>query len=102
MTYQWVDYDPNFIAQRYDRLADIIPFFDWLFFIPAGLRKHAVRRLSLEQGDCVLDAGVRSRPMISALYGADRVGRRLVLGSFWGVILIRRSDSRGIPESLAK
>jgi SAM-dependent methyltransferase len=57
MTYQWVDYDPNCIAQRYDRLADIIPFFDWLFFIPAGLRKHAVDRLSLKHGDCVLDVG---------------------------------------------
>jgi ubiquinone/menaquinone biosynthesis C-methylase UbiE len=44
-------------AQRYDRLADIIPFFDWLFFIPAGLRKHAVDRLSLKPGDCVLDVG---------------------------------------------
>jgi ubiquinone/menaquinone biosynthesis C-methylase UbiE len=57
MTYQWVDYDPNFVRQRYDRLADIIPLFDWLFFIPAGLRKHAVDRLSLKHGDCVLDVG---------------------------------------------
>ena len=57
MTYQWVDYDPDFVRQRYDRLADIIPFFDWLFFIPAGLRKHAVDRLSLKHGDCVLDVG---------------------------------------------
>ena len=57
MTYQWVDYDPDFVRQRYDRLADIIPFFDWLFFIPAGLRKHAVDRLSLKHGDCVLEVG---------------------------------------------
>jgi SAM-dependent methyltransferase len=56
MTYQWVDCEPNVIRQR-ARLADIIPFFDWLFFIPAGLRKHAVDRLSLNHGDCGLDVG---------------------------------------------
>jgi len=60
MTYQWVDYNHDFISQRYDRLADVIALFDWLFFLPPGLRKHAVDRLSLKHGDCVLEAGCGS------------------------------------------
>jgi demethylmenaquinone methyltransferase/2-methoxy-6-polyprenyl-1,4-benzoquinol methylase len=57
MTYQWVDCNHDFIRQRYDRLADVMALFDWLFFLPPGLRKHAVDRLSLKRGDCVLDVG---------------------------------------------
>jgi ubiquinone/menaquinone biosynthesis C-methylase UbiE len=60
MAYQWVDYDPNFVRQRYDRLADIIALFDWLFCIPPGLRKLAVDRLNLKSGDCVLEVGCGS------------------------------------------
>jgi hypothetical protein len=51
------DLPPHQPGRRCARLADIIPFFDWLFFIPAGLREHAVDRLSLKHGDCVLDVG---------------------------------------------
>ena len=60
MAYQWVDCDRCVISQRYDRLADIIGLFDWLFCIPPGLRQRAVECLTLRRGDCVLDVGCGS------------------------------------------
>ncbi|MEA2987379.1 MAG: hypothetical protein QOG83_90 [Alphaproteobacteria bacterium] len=56
-TYEWVDVDRDAITKRYDRLAGIIPFFDWLFFQPAGFRAKAVARLALEPGSHVLEIG---------------------------------------------
>ena len=57
MAYQWVDCDRNFISQRYDRIAGLIPFFDWLFFLPPGLRRRAADRLDLRPGNSVLEIG---------------------------------------------
>jgi demethylmenaquinone methyltransferase/2-methoxy-6-polyprenyl-1,4-benzoquinol methylase len=88
MTYQWVDYDPSFVSQRYDRLADFIALFDWLLFLPPGLRKHAVDRLSLKHGDCVLDVGCgtgRSFPFLREAVGpSGRIyGVDLSAGMLW-------------------
>jgi ubiquinone/menaquinone biosynthesis C-methylase UbiE len=57
VTYEWVDCDRNFLVQRYDRIAGLIPFFEWLFFLPSGLRRNAVDRLNLRPGDSVLEVG---------------------------------------------
>jgi ubiquinone/menaquinone biosynthesis C-methylase UbiE len=57
VTYQWVDFDRAFVAQRYDRLAGLIPFYEWLFFLPPGLRRRAVKQLNLQPGSCVLEVG---------------------------------------------
>jgi ubiquinone/menaquinone biosynthesis C-methylase UbiE len=118
VTYQWVDCDPNFVRQRYDRLADIIPFFDWLFFIPAGLRKHAVDRLSLKHGDCVLDVGCgtgRNFPFLreaigpsGRIYGVDlsagmlRNARRLRDQHHWTNVHLTEGDAAdyAAPERL--
>ena len=56
-TYKWVDFDRQSITRRYDRLAHIIPLFDWLFFQPPGFRAKAVARLNLKPGDRVLEIG---------------------------------------------
>jgi ubiquinone/menaquinone biosynthesis C-methylase UbiE len=118
MTCQWMDCDPDFIAQRYDRLADIIPFFDWLFFVPAGLRKHAVDRLSLKHGDCVLDVGCgtgRNFPFLreaigptGRIYGVDlsagmlRKARKLRDCHHWINIHLTEEDAANYvaPEPL--
>ena len=57
VTYQWVDCDRNVVSQRYDRIADFIPFFDWLLFLPGDLRRKAVVSLGIGHGDSVLEIG---------------------------------------------
>jgi ubiquinone/menaquinone biosynthesis C-methylase UbiE len=80
-TYEWIDFDRRFIAERYNRLAGLIPFFDWLFFQPPGFRKKATDRLNLKPGSHVLEIGCgtgRNLPFLSQavgptgrVYGAD-------------------------------
>ncbi len=57
MAYQWVDCDRNAVRSRYDRIAHLIPFFEWLFFLPRGWRRKAVVDLALSRGDSVLEIG---------------------------------------------
>jgi demethylmenaquinone methyltransferase/2-methoxy-6-polyprenyl-1,4-benzoquinol methylase len=57
VTYEWVDFDQAAITQRYDRIAGLIPFFEWVLFLPWGLRREAVERLELRRGDRVLEVG---------------------------------------------
>ena len=57
MAYQWADCERAFIAARYDRIAGLIGFIDWLFFIPPQFRKRTAQRLALRPGDRVLEIG---------------------------------------------
>jgi ubiquinone/menaquinone biosynthesis C-methylase UbiE len=57
VTYQWVDCDRTVIAARYDRIAGLIGFIDWLFCVPPHFRKRAVTRMGLKPGDRVLEIG---------------------------------------------
>lgn len=82
MALEWVDCDQTFISRRYDRLAGLIPFFEWLLFLPRGLRKLTVDRLQLRAGDRVLEIGCgtgRNFP-----YLTEAVGRS---GHVYGVDL---------------
>ena len=57
MTYQWVDCDRDFVARRYDRIAGLITFFEWLLCVPEGFRRRAAESLELRRGDRVLEIG---------------------------------------------
>ena len=57
MTYQWADCDLDSVAERYDRIADLIILFEWLLFLPRDLRKKAVGQLALSRGSIVLEIG---------------------------------------------
>jgi demethylmenaquinone methyltransferase/2-methoxy-6-polyprenyl-1,4-benzoquinol methylase len=118
MAYQWIDCDSDFISQRYNHLADIVSFFDWLFFLPPGLRKHAVDRLNLKHGDCVLEVGCgtgKNFPFLreaigptGRIYGVDLSARMLrqaqKLGDrhHWTNIHLTEGDAANyvVPEPL--
>jgi len=73
-TGSWTEYDPQFVRRRYNRLAPIYVFFEWLFWLPRGIRAHAVRRLDLKYGDRVLEVGCgtgRNLPYLSRAVGPD-------------------------------
>jgi ubiquinone/menaquinone biosynthesis C-methylase UbiE len=55
--HQWVDCERAFVAQRYDRIAGLIGFFDWLFFFPPQLRCRAAGCLATGAGGRVLEIG---------------------------------------------
>ena len=57
MTYQWVDCDRDLVARRYDHLAPYINLFEWLLWLPSGLRRKAVAALKLASGDRVMEIG---------------------------------------------
>ena len=74
--YQWVDENRTSIMKRYDRIAGLIPFFEWLLFLPPGFRKISVERLGLKKNDRVLEIGCgtgRNLPFLQAAVG--RTGR---------------------------
>ena len=74
VAYQWIDCERAEIARRYDRIAGLIGFIDWLFFIPPHFRKRATQHLALRPGDRVLEIGCgtgRNFPYLREAVGAS-------------------------------
>ena len=82
MAYQWIDCERTAIAARYDRIAGLIGFIDWLFFVPPHFRRQAAQRLALQPGDRVLEIGCGTGRNFPYLHEA--VGPR---GRIYGVDL---------------
>ena len=77
MAYQWVDCDRSMVSRRYDRIAEYIPFFDWLFFLPGELRQKAVVELGVGRGDSVLEIGCGTGRNFSHLHEAVGASGRI-------------------------
>lgn len=70
----WVDFDTSAVSRRYDLLAGLIPFFEWLLFLPRGLREKTVESLHPQAGDRVLEVGCgtgRNFPCLWKAVGAS-------------------------------
>lgn len=71
MTYQWVDYEPDFVRRRYDQIAGAITFFEWLLFLPAQFRQRAAENVA-RRGERILEIGCgtgRNLPHLSEAVG---------------------------------
>src|SRR2546430_881104 len=65
-------YPPDLVKRRYNRLAPWYRTFEWILWLPRGIRDRAVRKLELEHGDIVLEVGCgtgRSLPYLEAAVG---------------------------------
>lgn len=91
----WVDEDRNSIARRYDHIAGLIPFFEWLLFLPPGFRRTAVKRLSLKPGDSVLEIGCGTGRNFRYLREAVRPSGRIYGVDISRGMLSRARDLRG-------
>jgi ubiquinone/menaquinone biosynthesis C-methylase UbiE len=106
---RWVDQDRDAVVRRYDRLASLIPLFEWLLFLPPGFRRKAVARLDLRPGDHVLEIGCgtgRNLPYLreavgpqGQVYGVDisagmlERARMLCARHHWDNVELIRSDA---------
>ena len=77
----WVDFDTAAVSRQYDRIAGLITFFEWLVFLPGGLRAKTIEYMELRPGDRVLEVGCgtgRNFPLLcdavgpsGRVYGVD-------------------------------
>jgi len=66
--------DPKRVAARFDRIAGVYPFFEWLFMVPRHLRPLSVERLHLTRGERVISVGCgqgASLPLLSRAVGRN-------------------------------
>lgn len=78
----WTEYDTQFVRRRYNRLAPIYVAFEYVFLLPPGIRRRAVKALDLKSGDRVLEVGCGTGRNLKLLVSA--VGRT---GHVYGVDL---------------
>jgi ubiquinone/menaquinone biosynthesis C-methylase UbiE len=115
---EWIDLDRGAISRRYDRVARIIPLFDWLFFMPPRFRQQAAERLRLNPGGRVLEIGCGTgrnlAPLRAAVgptgtvYGVDisagmlEQARALCVQSGWSNVNLLQQDAAEFvaPEPL--
>jgi len=56
----WTEDDPRFVRRRYNRLASIYVFFEWLFWLPSGMVRWWRRSRRAEVGYLLHRAGYQT------------------------------------------
>lgn len=115
---KWVDYDADFVRRRYNRLAPIYPLFEWLFWLPGGIRAETVKWMELAPGSRLLEVGCgtgRNFPYLMEsigpgghLYGVDlsdeMLGQARALCSRKGwrnvTLLLSDATAYSLPETV--
>lgn len=91
---RWMRYNTDFIRRRYNGLAPIQPVFEYVFWLPRGIRRRAVRQLELFRGARVPEVACgtgRNLPFLIEAVGPS--------GHVYGVDL-SEGNSRGRGEAL--
>lgn len=84
-----VSYPPEVVRRRYDRLAPWYRLFEWILWLPRGIRSRAVQKLEPQHGDTVLEVGCGTGRNLPYLREAVGPG-----GQVLGVDLSERMLSR--------
>jgi demethylmenaquinone methyltransferase/2-methoxy-6-polyprenyl-1,4-benzoquinol methylase len=103
--------EPEFVRRRYNRLAPWYVLFEWVLWLPPGLRKRAVQLLDLGRGARVLEVGCgtgRNLRLLQAAVGPEgRIHgvdlsegmlarcRDLCRARGWGNVTLVRADALG-------
>ncbi len=91
--------DPTKVAARFDRIAPIYPFFEWLFRVPQELRQRSVDLMGLHPGDRAISVGCgqgKSLPLLANAVGEN--GRVIGVDLSRGMLrrALRRCRDRGL------
>jgi ubiquinone/menaquinone biosynthesis C-methylase UbiE len=82
-------YPPELVRRRYERLAPGYRLFEWILWLPQGIRARAIRKLQLRSGESVLEVGCgtgRNLPYLEAAVGPS--------GQIFGVDLSEKMLAR--------
>lgn len=90
-------YPSEEVRRRYDRLAPWYPIFEWILWLPPGIRERATRRLELQRGGTVLEVGCGTGRNFGHLEGAVGPGGRI-----YGVDLSEEMLSRSRRRCAAR
>ncbi len=71
-------YPPEFVRRRYDRLAPLYRLFEWILWLPRGIRSRAVQKLELQHGDIVLEVGCGTGRNLPYMQDAVGPGGRIL------------------------
>jgi ubiquinone/menaquinone biosynthesis C-methylase UbiE len=82
-------YPPEVVRRRYDRLAEWYRLFEWILWLPRGIRARAIQRLELRPGENVLEVGCGTGRNLS--YLQDAIGPS---GQIFGVDLSEKMLAR--------
>ena len=80
MTIEWKKYNASFVSNRYNYIAPIYPFFEWIFLLPKSIRRKTIHALSLNKGDTVLEIGCGTGKNLKLL--SEAVGKE---GTVYGI-----------------